>query len=234
MNKFLVSFLFLILPLHTNAELKKSKTGVGILVFGDFGTGTPEQQDVAQKMVSYCQTNKCDFALTTGDNIYKNGIPSAPDGTPLYEIVTERFVKPYEALNIPIYMTLGNHDINQKAGQQGIESAISNAINFTSHKENPILSNESRNNFRLWNMNASYYAKKEVGDINIYSLDTNNFPSSSYKDGQPDKNNKNQLEWLRSELKQQNNQGWTIVFGHIPLVSHGIHAVEDAGEITEI
>lgn len=234
MNKILISFFLLILPLSsTNAEYRNPNAGVGILVFGDFGTGSIEQHNVAQKMISYCSTNKCDFALTTGDNVYKKGIENAPDGTPKYGVIMERFVNLYKALKIPIYLTLGNHDINIKGGQGGILTGINNAVNFSANKLNPVLSNSSRKSFRLYNLDASFYAKTEIANVYLYAIDTNNFPSSSYKNGEPDKSNSFQLEWLKGQLKQQNKRGWTIVFGHMPLLSHGVHGHTDADEIRE-
>jgi predicted MPP superfamily phosphohydrolase len=234
MNNYALFFAFLILPWSfTNSALRNSQLPVGILVFGDFGTGTEEQRMVAEKMISYCHKKNCDFAVTTGDNIYKKGIENNANGTPNYTNIIDRFVKLYQELNMPIYLSLGNHDINLKAGQQGVLSGIKNAVDFTQHPLNPLLSNNKKKNFRLYNMDNSYYSKREDSNINLYALDTNNFPSSSYKNGLPDKDNMAQLEWLKHELKQEDSKNWTIVFGHMPILSHGIHGNKDALEISE-
>ena len=53
-----------------------------ILIFGDFGTGDENQKLVARDMITYCQKHGCDFALTTGDNIYPKGVGNLASGEP--------------------------------------------------------------------------------------------------------------------------------------------------------
>jgi len=60
-NTQILYFLFLLSPALASST--------NILVFGDFGTGDEKQKLVARDMASYCKSEKCDFALTVGDNI---------------------------------------------------------------------------------------------------------------------------------------------------------------------
>lgn len=83
----------------------KYKEKISVLVFGDFGKGTEEQLYVGQSMTKTCFDYNCDFAITTGDNIYEKGVQSVSD--PLWQ---SRFEEPYKGLKILFYATLGNHD----------------------------------------------------------------------------------------------------------------------------
>lgn len=70
------------------------------LVFGDSGSGSQEQMDLAKKM----EVESFDFALHTGDVIYPMG--SAGDYDP-------KFFKPYGTMlkKHPIFPCIGNHDM---------------------------------------------------------------------------------------------------------------------------
>lgn len=79
---------------------------VRFLVVGDTGTGPDGfQYDVARVMEQVCAQRGCDFALVTGDNIYERGVTSVTDSQ--FETA---FRTPYANLNIPFFVTLGNHD----------------------------------------------------------------------------------------------------------------------------
>lgn len=53
-----------------------------------------------------CRRDRCDFAITTGDNIYPAGVRSAMDAA-----FEEKFEAPYRRLGeIDIWMVMGNHD----------------------------------------------------------------------------------------------------------------------------
>ncbi|MBI2383701.1 MAG: metallophosphoesterase [Gammaproteobacteria bacterium] len=85
------------------------------LVLGDTGTG-PEgaQQDVAAVAEQVCSLRGCDFAMVAGDNIYEQG-PSSP-ADPLFELA---FQMPYENLDFPFFMALGNHDNSNSLTGEG-------------------------------------------------------------------------------------------------------------------
>ena len=40
------------------------------IVIGDWGTGRRHQKEIAEAMGKFCQGNKCDFIISTGDNFY--------------------------------------------------------------------------------------------------------------------------------------------------------------------
>lgn len=74
------------------------------LAFGDSGSGTPEQNQVAQVMINYRQLFPYEFAIMMGDNIY--GSEKAQDMKAKFENV----YKPLIDNGVKFYATLGNHD----------------------------------------------------------------------------------------------------------------------------
>jgi 3',5'-cyclic AMP phosphodiesterase CpdA len=93
----------------------RAGTRVRFLAIGDFGTGKPPQQEVADAMCAHLDREPFDFVVSTGDNVY-------PDGDP--EDFQEKFFEPYECLTdegVRWHATLGNHDVSIDEGQPQIE-----------------------------------------------------------------------------------------------------------------
>src|SRR5260221_14717850 len=76
---------------------------VRFIAFGDAGAGTGAQYAVAQAMKEVCAALGCDFAVMLGDNIYPDGVHSPRD----LQFET-KFEDPYEELNFPFFVALGN------------------------------------------------------------------------------------------------------------------------------
>ncbi|MDO8518567.1 MAG: metallophosphoesterase [Deltaproteobacteria bacterium] len=107
-----------------NADLSPPAIGAdgtvaSFLAMGDWGTGGDEQQEVADAMQAYCETEECEFVLTLGDNFYSDGVESTVD--PQWE---EKFRSVYDPLGLPFYVVLGNHDTNGNIQAQIDYSAI--------------------------------------------------------------------------------------------------------------
>jgi tartrate-resistant acid phosphatase type 5 len=86
-------------------EARPSHRSVRVLAFGDFGSGDPEQREVARAIGRLHQQRPIDFGLTLGDNVYPKGMrsPTDPRARELWNDV-------YDALGITFYASLGNHD----------------------------------------------------------------------------------------------------------------------------
>ena len=84
---------------------------VRFVAFGDMGTGTQPQYDVAARMTEIRQKFPFEFVITLGDNIYGGNTPAD------YQ---KKFELPYKPLldgGVKFYAALGNHDnaVTQKA-----------------------------------------------------------------------------------------------------------------------
>ena len=125
----------------------KNQENLKIVIFGDAGTGKPDQYKVGKAMYEVCQRKGCDFAMTTGDNIYRDGVKDVK--SPLFK---SHFEKAYEKFGrFDFWMTLGNHDWRQSARAQ---------VDYSFFSER-------------WRMPGLHYAVRNLPDwLSIYALDT--------------------------------------------------------------
>ena len=85
------------------------------IVIGDSGSGSAGQYAVGEAIAEVCQRKDefvddmafpgCDLVVGLGDNIYESGVTSVDD--PQF---AEKFEKPFDPVQLPFYMVLGNHD----------------------------------------------------------------------------------------------------------------------------
>ena len=81
------------------------------VVIGDFGTGGTSEVAVASAIRTWVSSHSIDALMTTGDNVYERGAPSSFD---------DAWRRPYGWLvraKIPVYATIGNHDILTRRGR---------------------------------------------------------------------------------------------------------------------
>jgi tartrate-resistant acid phosphatase type 5 len=194
------------LALGSRAPAATSGEGV-FQVIGDWGLGNENQAKVARAMAEVADANGCDFIISTGDNFYPRGVTSATD-----EKFRTHFEEPYSALSlqVPWYVTLGNHDHNGDIRAQ---------IDY------------GRLNAR-WILPAPYY-KRTVrlsggSTADFFFLDTTpirrefrSWVRFVYFPSRP------QVAWLERELALS-NAPWKIVVGHHPLFSGGSHGGTNA------
>jgi hypothetical protein len=128
-------------------SLKSDRESVRVLAFGDFGSGLPEQKQVATAMLRYHRQTPFDFAITLGDNFYDTGIKSLND--PRWQT---RWAALYDPLGIKFYATFGNHD-------WGSGDSPAAEILYTERSQN-------------WRLPAPYYTFT-AGPVQFFALDTN-------------------------------------------------------------
>jgi acid phosphatase len=181
------------------AESFKDSVAVRFLVVGDWGTGAAFQKRVAAAMAAKAESEKPQFILSTGDNIYNSGVSSVDD--PQWKTKFED-VYTAQSLELPWYAILGNHDHR---------SNIQAQIDY--HTKNP-----------RWNMPARYYKISKAIDpstsVEIFAIDTDpiNRNDTAFI--------AQQNIWLRRELAASQAR-WKIVLGHHPVRSHGGYGDQD-------
>lgn len=182
-----------------------------ILVIGDSGTGNENQYKVARAAEQVCAARGCDIALGLGDNIYESGIDrNLGDDDPQW---VNKFEKPYENLDFPFYMTLGNHDSSGVAGGDGTDNDRGN-LEVDYHYNGP----------GKWRMPARYFSFR-YGDVEFFNIDTN--PLIGVEAFAPEKYSPatygmEQQRWLQHTL-EASTATWKLVFGHHPYISNGQH-----------
>ncbi len=86
-------------------QVRKLPRPLHFFTFGDWGSGSQDQKNVAAQTQKICMALGCDFGLFLGDNFYEQGVKNVED--PLWNT---RYVSLYHALQVPLYAALGNHD----------------------------------------------------------------------------------------------------------------------------
>jgi len=120
-----------------------------VLFRSDWGTGLPNQVNVAAAMRHYHARHRFTFGITLGDNFYPAGLtsPTDPRWTTQYEAL-------YSSMGIRIYACLGNHD--QADGDSPAAQIVRTYISPT------------------WRMPAAYYTFT-AGSAQFFATDGNDF-----------------------------------------------------------
>ncbi len=174
-------------------------------VIGDMGTGEPEQFVVADALSAMCLQRRCQFLISVGDNLY-NG-PTRLDDPRLQSW----FEKPYGKLDLPFWMSLGNHDWY---GDPTME------IRYTG-----VASRRAKGPY--WFMpGPAYRIPKLPGFLQLVAIDTMSMEKGL------DAGLKDQKLLLDVALPPAGDAAartWTFLYGHHPIRSSGAHG--DTAEV---
>ncbi|NQW28955.1 MAG: metallophosphoesterase [Ignavibacteria bacterium] len=172
---------------------------VKLAVLGDWGTGGALQKRVGQAMYGqHSLIGGFNAVVSTGDNIYPNGVSSATDVQWQRKYLN---MYPEQLLQLKWIAVLGNHDYRKSADAQ---------IEFGElHKK--------------WIMPSKFYSYV-IGSnartaVTIVAIDTQQLLTRS--DGW-----QVQLEWLRRTLEGVKTK-WKVVVGHHPTRSYGLYGDQD-------
>ncbi|WP_072390726.1 tartrate-resistant acid phosphatase type 5 family protein [Hyphomicrobium sp. CS1GBMeth3] len=182
---------------------QETRDGLRFLAIGDWGERTPGQKPVATALAEASRRLDPEFIVSTGDNIYENGVKSVDD--PLWVDVFEKI---YDDPNLmrPWYAVLGNHDHRGNVDAQIAYSGVSGR----------------------WTMPSRYYKRsKTLGDgrlLDFFFLDTTELTKddSELVEFLKGRDTDDQLKWLKKSLSESRAH-WKIVIGHHPVFSGGPH-----------
>jgi predicted MPP superfamily phosphohydrolase len=182
----------------TGREAVADNYALHFMALGDWGrNGEYHQLEVGKQMGQWATTHKNNFVISTGDNIYPQGVISEHD--PLWHYSFEN-VYTAHSLQCNWYAILGNHDYRTDPDAQIRYGNIS----------------------QRWKMPARYYSKeialgKENGKVLFVMIDSNPMIDESDKE-LADK----QIEWINSTLRGASpDVKWKIVVGHHPFYTVG-------------
>ncbi|RBL90682.1 purple acid phosphatase family protein [Chitinophaga flava] len=179
-------------------------------VLGDFGRGGEYfQKDVANTLSEAVTGINAAFIISTGDNIYPDGVASVHD--PLWNLSFENVFFQYP-LHRAWYAVLGNHDYHGNAQAQIDYSKVS----------------------QRWHMPSRYYAFKRKISGNAEALfvflDTNPLDPEAYRSAYGKEllaqDSAAQKRWLEQTLSDtSSNIRWKIVVAHHPCYTAGNRAL---------
>jgi hypothetical protein len=191
----------------SDSVFQKTQKPLRFIVFGDWGrNGEDKQKEVATEMGIVAKKFKAEFIVSTGDNIYPNGVRSTRDHN---WIASFEDIYTAQSLQTDWWVVLGNHDYRGDPQAEIDYSAVD----------------------RRWNMPARYYAKTfyigedSTNGVLMVFIDTSPFLSESYlgdKMHVQGQDTAAQRIWLEKTLGEAPaNIKWKIVFGHHPVYTGG-------------
>jgi tartrate-resistant acid phosphatase type 5 len=191
----------------SDSVFQKTQKPLRFMAFGDWGrNGEDNQREVAKEMGIEAKKFKPEFIISTGDNIYPNGVRSTRDHN---WIASFEDIYTSQSLQSDWYVVLGNHDYR---GDPQAEIDYSEVD-------------------RRWNMPARYYSKiffigeDSTNGVLLVFLDTTPFLSESYigdKIHVKGQDTAAQRVWLEKTLAEApSNIKWKLVFGHHPVYTGG-------------
>lgn len=228
MKKHLV-LAFLLLHMASFANAAADAT-TRFLILGDTGTGNEGQYQVARAMEKVCASRGCQFALLGGDNIYPKGVSGIKD--PQFHL---KFEKPYEKLNFPFFLAIGNHDQsgNGKVRGSGIFPEFGQfEVDYTKFSGGKWMMPD-----RYFSVTAPFndlespMAHNPMPVVEVFVIDSNPLapltkpihewytPKKEY--------DKKQRKWLRNSIALS-KAPWKLVLAHHPYRNNGEHG--NAGE----
>jgi predicted MPP superfamily phosphohydrolase len=113
-------------------------------IIGDTGTGTKQQQQIADLMVRYREAYPFDFVLLLGDNLYGTETPAD---------YRKKFSDVYQKLldnKVKFYATLGNHDEPNERFYENFNMNGKEYYRFT------------KGNVAFYSLNSNYMDKKQL------------------------------------------------------------------------
>ncbi len=171
---------------------------VRFVAVGDTGKGNEGQYLVGKAIADKCAKDGCDYVLLLGDNFYDTGVKDVDD--PQFQ---SKFEGPYADIDVPILVSLGNHDY----GGEGAGYELWKAEHYLDYSE----------------INPQFYFPDNFydfveGHVHFFALDSN---LMMYGLGQ------DQANYFPKRIAES-QATWKIAFGHHPYLSNGKHG--HAGE----
>ncbi|MBV8846312.1 MAG: metallophosphoesterase [Bryobacterales bacterium] len=169
--------------------------GLHIVAFGDYGSGSSHQHDVAAAIAKRHAQSPFNMGITMGDNFYRCGVRNVED--PLWQ---SRWEDLYTPLGIPFFVSLGNHDYGHPPIICPLQQASADAeVQYTMRS-------------RSWRMPARYYTFA-AGPARFFNIDTEGWSQEQL----------HWLAKALAASKDEPGIVWRIVYGHHPIYTSGVH-----------
>ncbi|MCI0417290.1 metallophosphoesterase [bacterium] len=169
---------------------------------GDMGCGCAAQEAIAEEMLEWHAKYPFRFVLTTGDNIYGDGLQRIWNrrkggSKALFYEHFDRYYNPLRKRGVLFFASLGNHDFETRHGRDLIDDRV---------------------RFNILSNTGYYYFSPDPNLVTFVALNTENILVQNA--------NPSQLKWLQKVLSESKSI-WKIVYGHHAIYSPpGSHPVD--------
>ena len=192
--------IFLLCPLALYAQLDLGRvlpadSPLHMVAFGDFGSGSTGQKQVAQAMARRHKELPFQLGITMGDNFYRCGVRGVRD-----KKWQTRWEDLYTPLGIPFYATLGNHDYGMPRIICPYGGASPNAEIARTQLST------------TWKMPARYYTFA-AGPVRFIAIDTEGWSQKQF----------DWIKSTLAATAGEPDVVWRVVYGHHPMYTSGVH-----------
>ena len=204
------------------AAAHQQPTQLTFFAIGDWGRqGAYNQTEVASLMARVASRRHPSFIISTGDNVYPNGLNASSD--PLF---THSFTDVYHqsSLQVPWHAVLGNHDYGD-----GFEYCENDATTPCARGPSYQLGTALSKRDWRWHCERSYSLRYLNGLVEFFFIDTSPFIAgllnqswAQYSGGLLQQDWEVQLKEFEQRLARSPAQ-WKVVVGHHPPRSNGHH-----------
>lgn len=179
--------------------MAQADSSLSFFVIGDWGTGGKGVRRVAAAMSEAYTQQPVAAIISTGDNIYPSGVRNVDDRQ--WQSKFERIFAS-DALPVPFWAVLGNHDYRKNPDAQVLYS-------------DKVLADGQRTRWRMPGKNwTTVFSEPASGmTIRLVGIDTQQIVGSKSQ-------RKNVLSWLDTLLSAA-QETHLLVVGHHPVYSHG-------------
>jgi acid phosphatase len=188
--------------------LRAEKPYAGALNFGILGDwgrmGRPDQVAVAKQMALACDQAGASFIISVGDNFYENGVASLND---LQWTASFENVYAAKPLQVPWYVTLGNHDYRGNVDVQLDYSKFHPRWIMPARYYRQVYPIDGATNMECFYLDTSPMMSEYIPQDAMKAVRTQDVPL--------------QLAWLDRALGES-TAPWKLVIGHHPIYSAGL------------
>ena len=194
-----------------------SEEMIRIAGFGDCGNNSINQRNVRDQVIKYLGNDYLNAWILMGDNAYSDGT-DAEYQAKFFNVYNDNLLKKY-----PLYPVPGNHDYHD------IASSIAEDQNRIAYFQN--FSVPTKGQAGGVASNTESYYSFDIGNVHFLALDSY---GPDHKGMYMYDEMGEQAEWVKKDLKANQNKKWIVAYFHHPPYTMGSHNSDTESSLVKI
>lgn len=194
-----------------------SEQMIRIAGFGDCGNNSINQRNVRDQVIRYLGDNYLNAWILMGDNAYSDGT-DAEYQAKFFNVYKDNLLK-----NYPLYPVPGNHDYRDLA------SSVPDDQNRIAYFQNFSVPTKGQAG-GVPSDTESYYSF-DIGNVHFLALDSY---GPDHKGTYMYDEMSEQAEWVKKDLKANQNKTWKVAYFHHPPYTMGSHNSDTESSLVKI